>query len=79
MFRIVAEPIGVMTAGFLEKKRWKKTVAVYDIMLVAYFIHPYERILPLWTVLDLLTAFLLITRCQKLEIGFGRKTHTGYQ
>jgi hypothetical protein len=60
MFGIVAEPVGVVAAGFLAKGRWKETTAIYGVMLGAYFIHPYGRILPLWTVLDLLVAFALI-------------------
>jgi len=60
MFGIVAEPLGVVTAGLLAKQRWKEATAIYGVMLGAYFIHPYGRMLPLWTVLDLLIAFALI-------------------
>jgi len=60
MFGIVAEPIGVLGAGFLAKGRWKEITVIYGYMLGAYFIHPYGRMLPLWTVLDLLIAFVLI-------------------
>jgi hypothetical protein len=60
MFGIVAEPIGVVTAGFLAKGRWKEITIIYGFMLGAYFVHPYGRMLPLWTILDLLLAFVLI-------------------
>jgi hypothetical protein len=60
MFGIVAEPIGVLAAGLLAKGKWKEITAIYGIMLGAYFIHPYGRMLPLWTVLDLLVAFVLV-------------------
>ena len=66
MFGIVAEPIGVMTAGFLAKGRWKETALVYGVMLAAYFIHPYGRMLPLWTILDLLLAFVLVYPVSKI-------------
>jgi hypothetical protein len=66
MFGIVAEPIGVMAAGFLAKGRWKETAIVYGVMLAAYFAHPYGRMLPLWTVLDLLIAFILIYPTSKI-------------
>lgn len=60
MFGIVAEPIGVVSAGLLAKGKWKEITAVYGLMLGAYLIHPYGRMLPLWTILDLLIAFALI-------------------
>jgi hypothetical protein len=66
MFGIVAEPLGVMAAGFLAKGRWKETTTIYGIMLAAYFVHPYGRMLPLWTVLDLLVAFALVYPVAKM-------------
>lgn len=60
MFGIVAEPLGVLAAGLLAKGRWKELTVIYGVMLGAYFIHPYGQMLPLWTVLDLLIAFILI-------------------
>ena len=66
MFGIVAEPMGVAAAGFLAKGRWKETALIYGLMLGAYFIHPYGRMLPLWTVLDLLVAFALIYPASKV-------------
>jgi hypothetical protein len=66
MFGLVAEPIGVMAAGFLAKGRWKEIALVYGVMLTAYFIHPYGRMLPLWTILDLLIAFVLVYPVSKI-------------
>lgn len=66
MFGIISEPLGVMAAGFLAKGRWKEITAVYGFMLAAYFIHPYGRMLPLWTVLDLLIAFFMIYPVAKI-------------
>jgi len=60
VFSIIAEPIGVATAGLLIKGKWQPVAALYGVMLTAYFIHPYGRILPLWTILDILLAFALI-------------------
>ena len=60
MFGIVAEPLGVMGAGLLAKQRWKELIVIYGVMLAAYFVHPYGKMLPIWTVLDLIIAFLLI-------------------
>jgi len=60
MFGIIAEPIGVAAAGLLSKGRWKEVQLTYSVMLGAYFLHPYGRMLPLWTVLDLLIAFALV-------------------
>lgn len=68
MFGIIAEPIGVLAAGFLARRRWKETATIYGFMLSAYFIHPYGRMLPLWTILDLLIAFILVypvSKCSK--------------
>jgi hypothetical protein len=60
MFGVVAEPMGVLACGFLAKKQWRPVMVIYAAMLVAYFAHPLGRRLPLWTILDILIAFLLI-------------------
>lgn len=67
MFGIIAEPLGVLAAGFLAKGRWKPVVVIYAIMLVAYFMHPFGRWFPLWTVIDVLLAFPLIYPASKLS------------
>jgi hypothetical protein len=66
MFGIVAEPIGVIAAGLLARGRWKEIAAIYGFMLGAYFLHPYGRMLPLWTILDLIIAFILIYPASKI-------------
>jgi hypothetical protein len=60
MFGIIAEPLSVLMAGLLAKAKWKPALVVYVIMLSAYFVHPFGRALPLWTILDILFALLLI-------------------
>jgi hypothetical protein len=67
MFGIVAEPVGVLAAGFLAKGRWKPVMAIYALMLAAYFIHPFGTWLPLWTILDILLALALIYPAAKLS------------
>lgn len=69
MFGIFAEPLGVLAAGFLARGIWKPVLAIYIVMLSAYFIHPLGRQLPLWTILDILFALFLIYPTAKL----GRK------
>jgi hypothetical protein len=69
IFGIIAEPVSVLTAGFLAKGKWKPGMAVYSVMLLAYFLHPYGRMLPLWTILDILLAFVLIYPAAKLSNG----------
>jgi len=66
MFGIIAEPVGVAAAGLLAKGKWKEITVIYGFMLGAYFVHPYGRMLPLWTVLDLLVAFALIYPSSKI-------------
>jgi hypothetical protein len=66
MFGIIAEPTSVLMAGFLAKGKWKPVFAAYVLMLSAYFIHPYGRQLPLWTILDVLTALIIIYPAAKL-------------
>ncbi len=66
IFGIAAEPTGVAVAGFLIGGYWWPVVLLYAIMLGAYFIHPYGRILPLWTILDILVALVLIYPTAKL-------------
>lgn len=67
MFGIIAEPLGVLATGFLAKGRWKPVMAIYVVMLTAYFIHPLGRLLPLWTILDILAAFFLVYPVAKLS------------
>lgn len=69
MFGIVAEPLGVLAAGFLARGVWKPLLTIYIIMLSAYFIHPLGRQLPLWTILDILLSLTLIYPTAKM----GRK------
>jgi hypothetical protein len=74
MFGIAAEPLGGLTAAFLAKGKWKETLAVYGIMLAAYFVHRYRRMLPLWTVLDLLLAFVLIYPVSRIRKNIWRSS-----
>lgn len=67
MFGVVAEPLGVLAAGLLAKGRWKEVMTIYGFMLSAYFIHPYGRMLPLWTILDLIIALVLIYPVSKFS------------
>jgi len=60
MFGVIAEPFGVLACGLIVKNRWKLLLLIYAIMLGAYFAHPLGRQLPLWTILDILVAFVLI-------------------
>jgi hypothetical protein len=66
MFGIVAEPTSVLTGGLLARAKWKPVLALYAVMLSAYFIHPYGRALPIWTVLDVLAALFLIYPAARL-------------
>ncbi len=67
MFGIIAEPFSVLVAGFLAKAKWKPALIAYTIMLSTYFIHPFGRELPLWTILDILFGLLLVYPAAKLS------------
>jgi hypothetical protein len=67
MFGVVAEPLGVLASGFLARGRWKPVMLIYVVMLMAYFIHPFGTWLPLWTILDILLAFVLIYPVAKIS------------
>jgi hypothetical protein len=69
IFGIVAEPISVLTAGLVSRGKWKPAIVVYAVMLLAYFAHPFGRMLPLWTVLDVLLAIVIIYPAAKLSNG----------
>jgi uncharacterized membrane protein len=73
MFGIIAEPLSVLMAGFLAKTNWKPVLAAYAIMLSAYLAHPYGRALPLWTILDILLALILIYPASKLGRNLFKK------
>ncbi|MEM3704187.1 MAG: hypothetical protein QXX79_07220 [Candidatus Bathyarchaeia archaeon] len=66
MFGIIAEPFSVLMAGFLARAKWKPVLAAFLVMLLAYFIHPFGRSLPLWTILDVIFALILIYPAAKL-------------
>ncbi len=67
MFGIVAEPVSVLLTAFLARAKWKPVLAAYTIMLSAYFVHPFGRALPLWTILDILLALVLIYPAAKFS------------
>jgi hypothetical protein len=66
MFGVIAEPVGVMACGFIAKKQWKPLMAIYVFMLGAYFLHPFGRWLPVWTILDILLALVIIIPVTKI-------------
>lgn len=67
MFGIVAEPVSVLAAGLLSRAKWKPVLLGYAAMLLAYFATPYGRGLPVWTVLDVLLALVLIYPTARLS------------
>ena len=74
MFGIVAEPLAVLAAGLLAKGKWKPVLLAYLAMLIAYFVNPYGRALPVWTILDILLVPFLIypaARTGKKWLGMG--------
>lgn len=69
MFGIVAEPLAALICGFLVKGKWKPVLVLYAAMLAAYFLHPFGTWLPLWTILDILVALVLIVPAAKISQG----------
>ncbi len=69
---MIAEPMGVLAAGLLAKGKWKPVAVLYAVMLAAYFLHPFGRWWPLWTIFDILFAFILIYPAAKLSINIFR-------
>jgi hypothetical protein len=67
MFGVVAEPLATSTCGFLAKGHWKPVVGLYAVMLTAYFMHPFATSLPLWAMLDILVALVLIYPVAKVS------------
>jgi hypothetical protein len=67
IFGIIAEPISVLTAGLLSRGKWKLAITLYSVMLLAYFAHPFGRMLPLWTILDVLLALVTIYPAARLS------------
>jgi len=60
IFGIAAESFSVLLVGFLARGNLKPILGAYSIMLLAYFIHPFGLLLPIWTILDILIALGLI-------------------
>jgi hypothetical protein len=73
MFGLIAEPVSVLMAGFLARASWKPVFATYSVMLLAYFVHPFGRALPIWTVFDILIGLFLIYPAAKFSRGFPAK------
>jgi hypothetical protein len=69
MFGLIAEPVSVLVAGFLARALWKPVLAIYSLMLSAYFVHPFGRALPIWTIFDILIGLLLIYPAAKFSQG----------
>jgi hypothetical protein len=46
--------------GFLAKKQWKPVAMIYATMLGGFFLHPLGRQLPLWRIIDILIALILV-------------------
>jgi hypothetical protein len=67
MFGIIAEPLSVMSAGFLTRGRWQPVIALYAAMLAAYFISPLGQSLPLWPMLDTIIAVCLVYPAGRLS------------
>lgn len=67
MFGVFAEPLGVLAAGFLVRGIWKPVMAIYGIMLTAYFMHPLGQRFPLWTILDILLSLAIIYPTAKMK------------
>jgi len=67
MFGVFAEPIGTLACGLIVKGKWKTLLLIYAVMLGAYFIHPLSREIPLWTILDILAALILIYPATKIS------------
>jgi hypothetical protein len=78
MFGIIAEPLSVLSAGFLVRQKWQPVIAIYAVMFVGYFVSPFGpgRTLPLWPLADTMIAFCLIyptARLSKNLFGENRK------
>jgi len=67
MFGIIAEPLSVMAAGFLTRGKWQPVMALYAVMLAAYFISPLGQSLPLWPMLDTIVAVCLVYPAGRLS------------
>jgi hypothetical protein len=67
MFGIIAEPLSVLTAGFLVRRTWKPVVAIYLAMFLAYFASPLGRELPVWPLLDAVIALCLVYPAARLS------------
>jgi len=67
IFGIVAEPVSVLAVGWLSRGKWKPVLVIYGAMLSGYFIHPFGRQLPLWTIIDVLVALFIIYPAAKLS------------
>jgi hypothetical protein len=67
MFGIIAEPLSVMSAGFLTRAKWQPVIALYAVMLAAYFISPLGQSLPFWPMLDTIAAVCLVYPAAKLS------------
>jgi hypothetical protein len=66
MFGIVAEPLSVMTAGFLTRDKWQPVMALYAVMFTAYFVSPMGQSLPLWPMLDTIVSVCLVYPASRL-------------
>jgi len=55
-----SEPLGVACSGLAFKGRWRELLAIYGVMLAAYFAHPLGRALPAWCLWDIYLGALMV-------------------
>lgn len=60
IFGVIAEPVAVLVCAMVVRGKWQMVLPIYGAILVAYFAHPFGRWFPLWTIADVLVAFVLI-------------------
>jgi hypothetical protein len=66
VFGVIAEPVAVLVCAMLAKGKWQMVLPIYGAVLVTYFVHPFGRWFPLWTIADVLIALVLIYPSAKI-------------
>lgn len=59
MFSLGA-PLGTMFSGLLYRMRWKAVFVYYSLLILAYFLTPISRKLPLWGIWNVYIAFIAL-------------------
>lgn len=57
--------LGALAAGLMVKRRWKLVMAIFAVLIVAFYLHPVGKLVALWALYDKVIALVLVLPAAK--------------